>query len=137
MAKSIETEAPSVNLLGAGTTIKGDIKSNGDIRIDGSLFGSVQSKGKIILGPTGIIEGELICQNAELSGTVKANISVNELLTLKATAKISGDISTNKLAIEPGAKFSGSCNMIEPGLNRDQKPIIRDEQLQIKKETVA
>lgn len=137
MAKGIEIEAPSVNLLGAGTTIKGDIKTNGDIRIDGILIGSVNSKGKVILGPTGSIEGELVCQNAELSGAVKANINVSELLTLKATAKITGDIITNKLSIEPGAKFTGSCNMVDPALNREVKPPIRDEASPLKKEAVV
>lgn len=136
MAKGVEMEAPSVNLLGAGTTIKGDIRTNGDIRIDGTLIGAVHSKGKIILGPTGSIEGEIVCQNADLSGSVKANITISDLLTLKATAKINGDITTNKLAIEPGAKFSGTCNMIEPGMNRDVKPLLNNEAA-VKKEVPA
>ena len=113
MAKSTEIESTSINLVGAGTVIKGDIKSNGDIRIDGTLIGSINSKGKVILGATGNVEGEIICQNADISGMVKAQINVAELLLLKSTAKLNGDIVTNKLAIEPGAKFSGSCNMTE------------------------
>lgn len=111
MAKSNEMENPSINLIGAGTVIKGDIKSNGDIRIDGTLLGSLQSKGKVVVGTSGNIEGEIICQNADISGTIKAHITVAELLTLKATAKLVGDIITNKLAIEPGANFSGTCSM--------------------------
>ena len=105
MAKSNEEETHNINILSAGTTVKGDIKSNGDIRIDGTLIGSVNSKGKIIIGPTGNIEGEVVCQNADLSGVIKAKITVSELLQLKSTAKITGNIFTNKLAIEPGAKF--------------------------------
>lgn len=111
MAKIYEQESPAINLIGSGTVIKGDIKSNGDIRIDGTLMGSVNSKGKLVVGTTGNIEGEIICQNADFSGTIKAQVTVQELLSLKATAKLNGDVITNKLAIEPGALFSGSCSM--------------------------
>jgi len=111
MAKSFEQESPSINLVGAGTVIKGDVKSNGDIRIDGTLIGSVSSKGKLVVGATGNIEGEIVCQNADFSGIIKATVTVSELLSMKATAKLNGDVITNKLAIEPGALFSGSCSM--------------------------
>lgn len=111
MAKNTEVESPSINLLGAGTDIKGDIKLNGDIRIDGTLIGSVISKGKVVIGSTGRIEGEIVCQNADISGVVKANITVTELLSLKATARLNGDIIIGKFAVEPGATFSGTCSM--------------------------
>jgi len=120
MAKNNIPDAPSINLLGAGTTIKGDVKSNGDIRIDGSLVGSIHSKGKIIIGETGRVEGEIVCKNAEISGEAKAQITISELLTLKASAKIQGDITTNKLAIEPGAKFTGTCNMDNAGYKTEK-----------------
>lgn len=94
-----------------GTTINGDIVCDGNIRIDGILNGSLHAKGKVVIGPSGVIEGEVNCQNADISGTVKAKVTVAELLSLKATAKLSGDISTNKLAIEPGANFTGGCSM--------------------------
>lgn len=115
MAKSINGENQSVNMLGAGTIIKGDIQSNGDFRVDGTLIGSIHSKGKIVIGETGNVDGEVVCKNADISGQVKAQLTVSELLTLKATAKISGEITTNKLSIEPGARFSGTCNMSEVG----------------------
>ena len=100
-----------VNLIGVGTTISGDITSSGDIRVDGTLKGSINTKGKVVVGSTGIVEGDVVCQNADISGELKAKISVSELLSLKATAKLDGDIVTNKLAIEPGASFTGSCSM--------------------------
>ncbi|MEI7595363.1 MAG: polymer-forming cytoskeletal protein [Bacteroidota bacterium] len=106
-----ENETQSINLIGNGTVIKGDIIANGDIRIDGTLHGSLNTKGKLVIGPSGIVEGDIVCQNAEVQGQIKAQIKVNELLALKATAKLTGDIITNKLAIEPGAVFSGTCNM--------------------------
>jgi cytoskeletal protein CcmA (bactofilin family) len=111
MSKPKEAEVPSINLLGAGTVVKGEIKLNGDFRIDGMFMGSIICKGKVVVGNTGVIEGEIICQNADFSGEVKATVKVAELLTLKESAKFTGDITTNKLAIEPGAKFSGQCVM--------------------------
>jgi len=108
MSKNATPESASVNLLGAGTTIEGDIKSTGDIRIDGTLIGSINTKGKVVIGQTGNVDGEIVCQNADVSGTIKGKITVHELLSLKSTSKLSGDIITNKLAIEPGANFSGS-----------------------------
>jgi cytoskeletal protein CcmA (bactofilin family) len=116
MSKPKETEVPSINLLGSGTVVKGEIKLNGDFRIDGTFIGSIQCKGKIVVGVTGIIEGEIVCQNADFSGEVKATVKVAELLTLKESAKFTGDITTNKLAIEPGAKFSGNCIMDNTGV---------------------
>ena len=110
MAKNITPE-PSVNKLVQGTTVTGEINATGDFRIDGALKGTIVSKGRIVVGNTGEIEGELTCQNADISGKVSARVSVSELLTLKASAQVKGDIVTGKLAIEPGAKFSGSCNM--------------------------
>ncbi len=110
MAKPNETNGV-VNLIGVGTTISGDITSSGDIRVDGTLKGSINTKGKVVVGTTGIVEGDVVCQNADVSGELKAKVSVSELLSLKSTAKLDGDIITNKLAIEPGANFSGSCSM--------------------------
>jgi cytoskeletal protein CcmA (bactofilin family) len=111
MAKNNSSENPSVNLIGAGTSIEGDITTNGDMRIDGSLQGTINVKGKLVVGPAGSVEGEIICQNADISGTIKGKIGVAELLSLKSSSKLSGDIITNKIAIEPGATFTGTCSM--------------------------
>jgi len=108
--KKSETTA-AVNMIGAGTIITGDIISKGDIRIDGTLKGSVNTEGRVVLGREGMIEGDVICKDADISGTIKAKITVSQLLSLKTTAKLNGDIITNKLSIEPGAAFSGSCSM--------------------------
>jgi cytoskeletal protein CcmA (bactofilin family) len=111
MAKTNEAESTVINIIGDGTIIKGDIQAGGDMRIDGTLIGSVTSKGKVVVGTTGNVEGEIICQSADLSGNIKAKVVVAELLAMKASANLTGDISTGKLSIEPGAKFKGSCNM--------------------------
>ena len=121
MAKNNNNISNSINLIGQGTTIKGDINSDGDIRIDGSLKGNIISKGKVVVGTTGSIKGEINCKNTDISGKVEGKITVSELLSLKSTANIIGDIITNKLAIEPGTKFSGTCNMNESSLTDVQK----------------
>ncbi len=110
MAKN-ENTGSSVNLIGPGTVIKGDIDTNGDIRIDGSIEGTLKVKGKLVVGNTGKIIGDIQCQNAEVFGEILGQIGVSELLSLKVTAKMNGDIVTNKLSIEPGAVFSGTCKM--------------------------
>lgn len=133
MAKNITPE-PSVNKLVQGTVVKGDIKANGDFRIDGVLAGSITSKGRIVVGATGEIEGEVSCQNADISGKVTAQISVTELLTLKSTANFKGEITTAKLAIEPGARFSGSCNM-EGGDNKNPLAQQKNEEFRQKEKT--
>jgi cytoskeletal protein CcmA (bactofilin family) len=115
MSKILTTETPSVNIIGNGTDINGNIKSNGDLRIDGFIKGNIQATGKVVVGSTGRVEGEISCQNADISGDVKAHIKVTELLSLKANAIVSGDILTNKLAIEPGAVFTGACKMGNQG----------------------
>ena len=99
------------NIIAFGTVIIGDIESDGDFRIEGTLTGTVKSKGKIVIGETGKIEGEVYCQNADLCGKVKGKMEVAELTILKATSNFEGDITTTKISIEPGALFSGTCHM--------------------------
>ena len=111
MAKYNETDNSTINLISNGTDITGDIKTNGDIRIDGTLKGNLNTKGKVVIGPTGKVNGEVVCKNSEVSGIVEGKISVGQLLNLKASSKILGDITTSKLSVEPGAIFSGNCKM--------------------------
>ncbi len=116
MAKQItrsygEDASQQINILGEGTKIKGDIISSGDIRIDGEMVGNLTTKGKLVIGPKGKIDGQVQAANVEVSGFIKGKVTVNELLTMKASAKIEGDLVAGKLAVEPGAIFSGSCSM--------------------------
>ena len=111
MAKYNETDNTTINLISNGTDITGDIKSTGDIRIDGSLTGNLNTKGKVVIGQTGKVNGEIVCKNSEISGIIEGRIVVNQLLNLKASSKILGDIVTSKLSIEPGAIFTGTCKM--------------------------
>jgi len=130
MAKIQEVETPSINIIGAGTSIKGEIISNGDIRIDGNIQGTVKTKGKLIIGSNGNVEGEFYCTNGDFQGIVNGKINVTELLILKSTCKLNGDIVTNKLAIEPGAVFTGSCSM-----NQNVSAQYKNEKSETNKET--
>lgn len=123
MAKNNLPETPqSANLIQSGTVITGDIESNSNIRIDGTLRGTVNAGGKVILGSTGTVEGDIICINADIEGKVNGTIKVKELLSLKTTAIVYGEISTDKLAIEPGARFTGTCKMDSGQLPSDYNP---------------
>lgn len=106
-----DSEFGAHNQIAKGTKIQGDIITEGVLRIDGTLIGSVESTGKLVVGPSGRVEGTIRCNSANISGEVKAKIMVKELLTLQASAKLQGEVTTGKLAIEPGAVFSGSCSM--------------------------
>ena len=87
MAKNNETENNAINLIGIGTEITGDINSNGDIRIDGTLNGNLITKGKVVIGETGKVKGEISCKNSDVSGTVERKLIVTQLLSLKVTSK--------------------------------------------------
>lgn len=121
-SKNQIVDASSVNLIGNGTKIVGDITSAGDVRIDGYLTGNIIIAGKFVLGPSGIVEGNITSVNADLSGEIKGTVNVSDTLSLKNTAKINGDIITSKLIIEPGALFTGTCNMGAKVKNMVQNP---------------
>jgi len=109
--KTTAKDTATINLIGNGTSITGDINSTGDVRIDGTLKGNISISGKLVVGQSGSIEGQVKCQNADISGEIHGSVTVAELLALKATAKILGDIITAKISIEPNASFTGTCNM--------------------------
>ncbi|MBO4615413.1 MAG: polymer-forming cytoskeletal protein [Bacteroidales bacterium] len=110
MARSEEI-SNNLNILGCGTTIVGNIVSQGDVRVDGILDGNLTTQSKLVIGATGRISGEIKCKDCEVSGAVKGKIQVENLLMLRATAVVEGEIRTTKLAIEPNAVFSGTCSM--------------------------
>ncbi|MBQ3831578.1 MAG: polymer-forming cytoskeletal protein [Bacteroidales bacterium] len=110
MARSEEI-SNNLNILGCGTNIVGNIVSQGDVRVDGTLEGNLTTQSKLVIGNTGKIVGEIKCKDCEVSGTVKGKMQVENLLMLKSTAVMEGEIRTSKLAIEPNAIFSGTCSM--------------------------
>lgn len=101
----------SSNIIGKGTILEGSVETFGNIRIEGKVVGNIKSKSKIALGQSSVVEGNILAQNAEIAGEVKGVIEVTELLILKPSAKIEGDIITNKLIVESGASINGNCKM--------------------------
>ncbi|MBS1488907.1 MAG: polymer-forming cytoskeletal protein [Bacteroidetes bacterium] len=101
----------SSNVIGKGTVLEGNIETHGNIRIEGRVLGHIKSKSKIALGNGSHVEGNITAQNADIEGEVKGKVDVSELLVLKSTAVVYGDINTGKLVVEPGAMFNGSCKM--------------------------
>lgn len=113
MGKNIESEAPCINIIGQSTEIKGDINTTGDMRIDGKLIGNFVSNQKLVIGTSGIVEGNINCKDCDISGKITGDMQVIELLILKSTADVCGDVSANKLVIEMDAQFSGNCKMCQ------------------------
>ena len=101
----------TINIISESTNIKGDINTLGDIRIDGTLIGNIKTKGKLVVGPKGKVEGEVTCNSIELSGLIKGKIVVQEMFNMKSSAQTFGDITVGKLSIEPGSVFTGNCSM--------------------------
>jgi cytoskeletal protein CcmA (bactofilin family) len=101
----------SSNSIGKGTYLEGNIETHGNIRIEGKITGNVKSKSKVALGNGSQVQGNILALNADIEGEVKGKIEVTELLVLKATAVIDGDILTGKMVVEPGAVFNGTCKM--------------------------
>lgn len=102
------------NRIVEGTTIKGDIISQADFRLDGELVGNFTSKGKIVIGPAGSVTGDINCKNADIEGKFNGKIEVAEVLNVKAKAHIKGEVIVSRLSVEPGAEFSASCIMKTP-----------------------
>ena len=122
MAKTYaEAESQVINLIGKGTKITGDIVSDGDIRIDGELVGNLQSSGRVVVGNSGRVQGEVRCKDGDISGSIKGKMEVSQLLSLKASSKVQGEVKTGKISIEPGAIFSGSCQMGEQAKHEEQQ----------------
>ncbi|HEY2348420.1 MAG TPA: polymer-forming cytoskeletal protein [Puia sp.] len=112
-----ETAEPAVptgsaSLIGSGTSLKGDITSSGDLRIDGTLVGNIICSSKVIIGANGVVEGDVSGVTADIMGKVSGTIKVKELLQLKSNCQVNGNIHSAKLQIEPAANFNGQCHMI-------------------------
>ena len=101
----------STNSLVAGTRVEGTINASSDIRIDGTLKGTLDCKGRVIIGPDGKVEGEINCQNAVIEGKFQGKLNVKELLNVRENANIQGDVVTDKLLVQPGAIYNVNCSM--------------------------
>ena len=109
--KISEEFSNSNNIIGKGTIFEGNVQTYGNLRIEGKIIGNVKSKSKVAVGQSAQIEGNILAQVAEVEGKVNGAIEVTDLLILKPTCNVSGDITTNKLVVESGAVFKGKSNM--------------------------
>lgn len=124
-----ETTTQSINIINEGTLIKGDITANGDIRIDGGLIGNIEAKGRLVIGPSGKVEGEIDCNNIEVAGYIKGKVRVSEMLTMKASARILGELVAGKLSVEPGSLFTGTCTMGDGknAIAKNERPVPKEQ----------
>ena len=115
MSKVVETvpDVNGVNRIANSTYIKGDISSKSDIRVDGTVEGTVYSDVKVVVGESALIKGNIVCNNIDLWGRMEGNIYVKDLLTIKSTAFVDGNVNVRRFQVEVGAKVNGSFRMIE------------------------
>ena len=109
--KTQKTKVMEINVVAKNTAIIGDITSEGDFRIDGTLEGNIKTKGRVIIGAEGSVKGKIDAVNSDIEGKFSGDLLVQETLTIKATANISGDVVIGKLSVEPGATFNASCSI--------------------------
>ena len=102
----------SISRISAGTIIKGEILSPYDIRIDGAFEGKVQTKGRVVIGETADIKGDIICENIDLWGKIEGNLYVKDTLSLMEGCSVNGNLNTKRLSVELGSVFNGNCRMI-------------------------
>ena len=105
----------SISRISAGTVIKGEIISPSDIRIDGTFEGKVQTKGRVVVGETAVVKGDIICENIDLWGKVNGNVFVKDTLALMEGCQVDGNLNVKRLSVELGATFNGNCRMITDG----------------------
>lgn len=110
-----------VSTIAAGLVVEGSMKAEGDMRIDGKVIGNIQCSGKIIVGPQGIIEGDIEAGHADVFGSIRGNLSIKQLLCLKAGSRVNGNLLVGRLDIDPDAYLDGQCKMM--GDNKDQLAI--------------
>ena len=110
--EKIQFESPErVNRIVEGTKIVGDLFADSNLRIDGEVVGNISTSSKVVIGESGLIKGNLFCQEADIEGKIEGKIAVESLLVLREKSRIVGDIQTGKLHVEEGAMFVGKCNM--------------------------
>lgn len=109
--KTPTTSGNGTTLISTGTTLKGDLSSNSDLRIDGTVIGNITSSSKIVIGANGVVEGDIFGTQADIVGKVSGNIRTKELLQLRGESIVTGNLFAGKLQVEPSATFNGQCHM--------------------------
>ncbi len=99
------------NIIGKNTSLVGDLHSEGDFRIDGKIEGNIKTAGRVVIGKEGTVIGTIDCTNADIEGHFSGNLVVEQLLSLKESAIVNGEVSLGKLMVEPGAELNATCSM--------------------------
>ncbi|UJP66285.1 bactofilin family protein [Mongoliitalea daihaiensis] len=128
--KSIKEIVNSSNVISKETNITGNITAQGNIRIEGTIEGRIDSKSKIVIGDSALIKGDLKSVEAEIAGKVNGSVTCEDLLYLKSTAIIEGDIFTAKIVIENGAQFNGKCQMKTSGMKVSKQDVKNEQKIQ-------
>ena len=110
---SLVVVANEISRIAEGVSLKGDLSSRNDVRLDGCIEGIVYSQGRVVVGENAVIKGSVLCSNIDLWGQVEGDMYASEVLVLKSSAKVKGGIHTNKIQVEMGARIDGTCEMIE------------------------
>ena len=107
------THLNEITRVSSGTEIKGILTSKTDIRIDGRFEGNIVTKGKLVIGEKAFVTNSVVvCQSADIWGTIEGDIFVSDVLSLKNSASFTGDLNVPRLTIDVGAKFNGKCKVI-------------------------
>lgn len=111
MAKEIYTEPTNVNInrISEGTSVVGSINATGDLRVDGKVEGTIKATGKVVLGSTGYVKGDIVANTLDMMGHVEGNVVVSDVIMMKSTAAVDGNVAAEKLFVESGARLNGSC----------------------------
>ena len=117
-ANSVSNE---LNFIGTGTTLEGLIETNGSLRIDGKIKGTVKSNDSVTIGSGGEVLGDVFARNVILGGKVEGNVVVEEKLILESTSILIGNIRAAKLIIDEGALFNGKSEMGDSGARPEKK----------------
>lgn len=128
MALEKPTNGNGTTLIGAGTTLKGDISSSSDLRIDGTVIGNIQSTAKVVIGANGVVEGDITGNQADIIGKVTGNIKAKDLLQLRGDSVVTGNLYAEKLQVEPSAKFNGQCHMGSAGIKMVESGKVDEEE---------
>ena len=110
--KTVEQNVNSVSRIAQGAVLKGDLSASTDIRVDGREDGTLRSEGRVVAGEAARLSGRLFCANADIWGTMDGDIYVRDLLSLKGSSVVNGDIFVSKVQVEMGAQINGSFRMI-------------------------
>jgi cytoskeletal protein CcmA (bactofilin family) len=116
-------------IVGTSVKLKGNLKSEGNITIDGSINGEVKTKGTVTIGPNANIIANVKAANVTVSGTVQGNIQATERLNITETGRVYGDVTANILSISAGAVFTGKSIMMENLRDAEIEPVVEKEEI--------